>query len=307
MINLKRVNLIFLITILFASCNKDEDIIINDPQQPDYANSIFSVIEYMPAPGQFINDKASGLEKIYSMEQACEMAQKRLDENSFVSLGAWGGYITVKFKQSIYNKGSYDFSIAGNSFDSSNEPGIVWVMSDDNNNGLADDEWYELKGSYFNKEGYERNYWVEYYRPEKAGMDTRWTDSKGNTGIVEWVGTFHSQDFYYPEWVNAPSYRLYGSLLPDKTVFDEETGQWKNLPYDWGYADNNGEDSQIVEINGKTLQKNYFRISDAVDKEGKQINLKSIDFIRVQTAVNGKASILGENSTEICGFFIENN
>ena len=39
------------------------------------------------------------------------------------------------------------FAIQGNAFDSSNEPGIVWVMQDVNGNGLPDDEWYELRGS----------------------------------------------------------------------------------------------------------------------------------------------------------------
>ena len=66
-------------------------------------------------------------------------------------LGGWGGYIVVGFDHSIENKGGYDFSIKGNAFDSSNEPGIVWVMQDVNGDGLPNDEWYELKGSEYGK------------------------------------------------------------------------------------------------------------------------------------------------------------
>ena len=48
---------------------------------------------------------------------------------------------------------------------------------------------------------------------------------------------------------------------------------------------------------------NYFKISDAIDAQGNLVNLKYIDFIKVQTGVNIKAGWLGENSTEVVGFF----
>ena len=67
-----------------------------------------------------------------------------------------------------------------------------------------------------------------------------------------------------------------------------------------------GEESYIEEIEGKKIQKNYFRISDAIDEGGEGIFIEKIDFIKVQTGINGNAGIIGENSTEICGFFVEN-
>lgn len=294
--------LVAMISLLFVACNKDGDIIINNPEDNDTGNLDYKVIEYLPAPGQFINEKVSGFDNITSMDQACLQAEKRLASNLYVSLGAWGGYITIRFQYPIFNSGSYDFAIAGNSFDSSNEPGIIWVMEDTNGNGLPDEEWYELKGSYYNKEGYQRNYWVTYYKPDPQ-KNTYWKDCDGNEGYINWLGNYHNQDFYYPNWVKEDSYTLYGSKLPLRQIQDPITGIWSNLPFEWGYADNNGDDLKSISLNGNLMEVNTFKIEDAVNKNGESIKLDKIDFIKVQTAINGTTNILGENSTEICGFF----
>lgn len=269
-----------------------------DTESPDISPSLeYSVLEYTPAPGQFINDATLGFGNITTGEMACRQVEKRFLENLYVSLGSWGGYIIVKFNKSIKNSsGEYDFAIGCNSFDSSNEPGIVWVMSDENANGLPDDTWYELKGSYFGEEGYERNYWVRYSRPEPMSP-TPWIDSNGETGQINWMGHYHSQDFYYPDWIKEDSYTLYGSRLPSRAQEDDSTGMWQNPPFDWGYADNFGED--FLEAS----HVNRFKISDAIDQNNRPVDLKSIDFIKVQTAINAQAGWLGENSTEVSGFF----
>lgn len=290
------------IALLTSSCNKDDEIVEEIPPVVP-SEEDFQVVEYLPAPGQFINEKASGFDNVTTMEAACEYARKRLNANLYVSLGAWGGYVVVKSKGSIPNTGGYDFSIAGNAFDTSNEAGIVWVMEDSNANGLPDDEWYELKGSWFDKEGYERNYSVTYFRPDGPG-DVRWRDSNGEEGIIKWMNSFHPQN-YYPAWEKENSYTLTGSRLPSQAYQNPETGVWTNAPFEWGYADNEGEDSAIVTVNGKKVQKNYFRISDAVDADSKPVILEKIDFIKVQTAINSNAGVVGENSTEVCGFFLE--
>lgn len=288
--------------IIFSSCNKDDDIVADTGANTggNIAGTDFTVVEYLPAPGQFINEKVSGFDNVTTMEAACEYAAGRLGSNLFVSLGSWGGYIVVKAGAAIPNTGGYDFSIAGNSFDSSNEAGIVWVMQDTNGNGLPDDTWYELRGSYYGMEGYERDYSVTYFRPDGAG-DVRWKDSRGEEGVVKWMGQFHAQN-YYPGWVTADSYTLKGTRLPS-LVYQDEAGVWINPPFGWGYADNSGEDSEIIPIGGKTIQKNFFRISDAIDASGGSVDLDGIDFIKVQTAVNGTSGVIGENSTEVCGFF----
>ena len=291
-----------LMALAVTGCNKDNDITIDLPEDRPGVASEFAVLEYLPAPGQFINEPASGFIDITTMEEACEYAQKRLEAGNYVSLGAWGGYIVVKASQPVRNSQSYDFAIAGNAFDTSNEPGIVWVMEDTNGNGSPDDVWYELRGSYYDQPDFEREYWVTYYRPAGVGSDIEWKDSNGDTGYVRW-NTFHKHSCYYPAWIEGDSYTLYGSRLPEKVVQNPVTGVWSNEPFKWGYADNNGEDSEIKEEYGRTVQKNLFRISDAVDVNGNPVKLKSIDFIKVQTAINGKTDVTGENSTEVCGFY----
>ena len=296
---MKKSFLVALVSLLLvASCNKDEEIIIDNTEDDPPQSGIildYEVLEYTPAPGQYINDVANGSAGISSPSQACEYANNRLANSQYVSLGSWGGYIVVKFKEAILNSGGYDFSIGSNAFDTSNEPGIVWVMKDDNVNGLPDDEWYELKGSFFNQEGYQRNFWVTYFKPE-AKQATVWTDKDGETGEIEWLGNYHSQDFYYPQWVKEDSYTLYGSILPPQAS-QNELGIWKNDPFDWGYADNFGED--FITDGAK----NQFKISNAVDKNNAPINLSSIDFIKVQTGVLSTSGWLGEISTEITGFY----
>lgn len=291
-------------SLVFIACNKDGDIVIENPgdnNKPEDSGTIlnYKVIEYLPAPGQYINDPTTGFSEIFTMEEACRQAEARFQKNLYVSLGSWGGYIVVKFDKSIVNSnGNYDFSISSNAFDTSNEPGIVWVMQDSNGNGIADDTWYELKGSYFGEEGYERNYWVKYYRPE-AKESTPWEDSNGESGVIEWMGSYHKQDYYYPAWIAEDSYTLYGSRLPVRAEKDDTTGIWTNYPYEWGYADNFGSD--FIE----NERKNQFRISDAVTEDNNPANLTEIDFVKVQTAINGNSGWLGENSTEVSGFFVQ--
>lgn len=299
---MKYICYILLVCAVLVSCNKDEEIIVSNPE-PDSQDGQFEVMEYLPAPGQFINEKASGFLNVTTMAEACEYAQGRLATNDFVSLGAWGGRITVRSSAPIPNTGGYDFSIAGNAFDTSSEPGIVWVMKDENGNGLPDDTWYELKGSFYGQEGFEKNYSVTYFRPEKEKEDVRWVDSNGASGVVKWL-TYHSQASYFPAWVEGASYTLEGSRLPAQAEQNPQTGVWVNKPFKWGYADNLGDDSAILDINGKTVQMNYFKISDAVGTDGREAKLPSIDFIKVQTAVNNTAGVIGECSTEVCGFYV---
>ena len=119
---------------LLASCNKDEE---------ETEIQGFKVLEYRPAPGQFINE---GFD-CQTMEEANAYAEERFNKKLYVSLGSFGGYITIKMPKEIKNRKGYDFGIIGNPFSGSSEPGIVWVSEDANGNGKADDVWYELKGS----------------------------------------------------------------------------------------------------------------------------------------------------------------
>ena len=205
-------------------------------------------------------------------------------------------------------KGGYNFSITGNAFKGSSEPGIVYVMQDTNGNTLPDDEWYELKGSEYGKEETVQDYAVTYYRPTYSGADVQWKDNQGVKGKIDYLKQYHDQPSYYPAWIGTDSYTLYGPCLKSRTYDQSGNGSyWVNGEYDWGYADNFGNDRLSEDDNAAAgAMKVYFKISNAVDKNGQPANLKYIDFIRVQTGVNAKAGWLGENSTEVFGFTDEN-
>jgi len=284
--------------------NKQED----NYREATASSSMFQnkVYEYTPAPGQFIGElntaRFTGNEK--TQADAIAYATQRLNAKGYVSLGGFGGYIVVGFDHSIANTNNeYDFAIQGNAFDGSSEPGIVWVMQDINNNGQADDEWYELKASETSKDGTIQDYAITYYRPAGIGMDVKWTDSEGKSGMIDYLKQFHAQDYYYPQWIQEDSYTLRGTLLSSKNMQNPSTGFWKNQSYDRGYVDNYGND-QIE--GGSTVtgsgQRNGFEITNAIYKDGTPIDLKYIDFIKVQVGVNAKSGPLGEISTEVFSF-----
>ena len=261
------------------------------------------VYEYMPAPGQFINEDKSGFDGITTPTQALAYADKRLTEGKYLSLGGWGGYVVVGFDHSVENSGDYDFSIAGNMFTDSSEAGIVWVMQDTNGNALPDDEWYELKGSEWGSANHSQHYAVTYYRPAAAGMNVQWADNRDTQGRITRNAT-HTHDYYYPAWIGAVNYTLCGSVLAHNTSVDG-SGRYVNNPYEWGYADNRGNDADSSASNGEAM-KCYFKISNAVNLDGTPADLQYIDFVKVQSAINHVAGGLGEISTEVMGFEDEN-
>ena len=103
-----------------------------------------------------------------------------------ISLVVYGCYVTFGFDHTVVNvPGQKDFKILGNAFyadanpnpsapDSggSCDPGIVMVSIDQNNNGLPDDEWYELAGSEYHKPETRHGFQITYTRPAADKMPT---------------------------------------------------------------------------------------------------------------------------------------
>ncbi len=267
-----------------------------------------AVVGYTPAPGQFINDtKTSGFDgSELTTEAAIAYAERRLAEGKFVSLGAFGGEIIVAFDHSIVEGEGYDFAVVGNSFDTSSEPGVVWVMQDENGNGKADDTWYELVGSESGLASTIADYEVTYFRPAGDAMSVLWRDNLGNTGEIDYLKEFHPQDSYYPAWITADSYTLRGTRLEARNYDKLGNGtMWIQPPYDWGYADNYSSiDLLDANATGDGEGKpNGFDIANAIDCEGKPIALSHIDFVKVQCAVQAKSGWVGELSTEVFGIY----
>ncbi len=280
-----------------------------------YSPYINKVIEFRPAPGQFVNTMPMYQEGDTEKEMIQKASMSISGKNDVpVSLGGYGGYITFAFDHIVMNGPGNDFLIKGNAFYSDNalnpnkkggssEPGIVMVAFDANGNGKPDpEEWYELAGSETGKASTTKNYSITYHKPDPdqkptPGQNTyitdihyiRWTDNLGKSGYIE-RNSFHSQP-YYPAWIQEDSYTLQGTLLPPNGV-NEGKGDplFVLYAFDWGYVDNH----PIV-----YPELNCFDINHAIDSKGNSIKLPGVNWIRVYTAVNQCCGWIGETSTEI--------
>ncbi len=214
---------------------------------------ITRVLEYCPAPGQFINVAPaytagepvdSVLARVMQLigpefkpertvtfmgQTYHEPADTIAISERLISLGAYGGYVTFGFDHPVVNvPDALDLQIAGNAFSGSCEPGIVLVSRDLNGNGLPDDPWYELAGSEYYKETTQHDYQITYYRTpadhkptklDKWIVDTtyiRWTsnDMFGATAGYIDKNNFHKQD-YWPLWTDAETLSFAGTKLPN--------------------------------------------------------------------------------------------
>ncbi len=239
--------------------------------------------DYVPAPGQFINYQIGS-----TQAKAMQDLQRALDNGSAPYIGAYGGYWIVGFDHSVKNEpGKADLRIDGNAFAGWSEPGIVWVMQDDNGNGLPDDTWYELKGSESGKPTTKQRYAITYYKPKTAGSDVLWTDNVGRSNTVDYNG-YHSQAYYFPMFITEDYYTLVGTCL-ESSIFSEGGIVYaRDLP--WGYVDNYNTDA--------SRKMSEFWIEDAIQVDGTAANLKHIDFVKVHTGMAGKGAAVGEISTE---------
>lgn len=278
---------------------------------------IATVIDYVPAPGQFVNE----IPEYEEGDTKDDILRKLTDGfagtelGDMVSLGAFGGYIVVGFDHTIVNlPGEYDFKIYGNAIEigtgiasgAGSEPGIVMVAYDRNKNGVPDeDEWYEIAGSDYYHANTCRGYEITYYRPDENKQPVpsgnmsvidaeyiRWTDNLGGSGFLPKL-SFHRQS-YFPQWISDETLTFKGTRLPDNGINESDNPDQPYYvlhPFDWGYADNHPN----------TSDRSCIRIDWAVDTDGNPAELPGVDFIKVYTGVNQVNGWVGECSTEIIG------
>ena len=280
-------------------------------EQIAYSPYISRVLEYNPAPGQFVNTMPQYEEgDTYATMLHKAEASIAGANNTLISLGAWGGYVTFAFDHSVVNTPEQlDFLIEGNSFyasttskGGSSEPGIVMVSIDINQNGLPDDPFYQLAGSEYHNSATIHNYSMTYHRTpanhtpqpdkKKSLSDStyiRWTDNQNQTGYL-YKNTFHTQE-YFPLWLTDSTLTFVSSRLPNNA--HDPTGKgsyWVQSPFDYGYADCHPNDSTT---------RCSFDIDWAVTDKGEPIHLPCVDFVRVYTGVFQQCGWTGEISTEI--------
>lgn len=250
------------------------------PIRPTTASSnqyVTTMFEYNPAPGQFLNT---------SLADSAAAAAVVKNTQGLVSLGAWGGYVVYGFDHTVIDTSGPDLIVIGNAFAQFAEPGVVWVMQDQNGNGKPDDTWYELAGSETGRPGYIRNYSVTYSRPNPAGGNVPWTDNQGHSGFIL-TNIYNTQD-YYPDNLKASSYTLTGTLLPSVSIDTTTPTYITSASFGYGYCDNSAGGD-------------YVDLATAIDSTGKHVTLRGIDFVKIQTGILFNMGWLGEQSTEVTG------
>lgn len=267
------------------------------------------ILDYRPAPGQFINEAPEIAPGATRTEVLQAVADQLVGDRTpgLISLGSFGGSLVFAFDHKVANvPGTPDFAIYGNAISNNAEPGVVLVSQDLNGNGLPDDPWYELTGSEESNPETVFNYTITYRRPTSEESrnphpDWRfvvdadyipWSDSIGSSGALMKISE-HLQS-YWPQWLGEDVEELSfsGTLLPPCGISLNDAGNnWKAEPHPWGYADSK-----------PNLQTDrWFDLSNAVDSDRRPVNLAYADFFKVQTATNQFRGWLGEASTEICG------
>ena len=251
-------------------------------QKPGKLSKVF---EYMPAPGQFVNE----LPKYESGDDAQSMADKCLNalltDGQMITLGAFGGYITVGFDAPVRNLEGPDFRIDGNAITNGAEPAVVWVSTDVNKNGQPDDVWYEIYGSEQKEGRATPGYTIRYGKPLADDGDSDWTGSDNSTGSVKHIPA-HKQP-YYPQWYADDTVSFSATLLPNNMSFDGKL--WVMPAFEYGYVDNlpNSDTNSAFDIDW------------AVKSDGTPAGLEQIDFIKIQNGVIGWNKLTGEQSTEV--------
>ena len=304
--------LYLLLALPFVLISCDDDDKEDEPTIcPEVTPYVTRVLDYRPAVGQFVNE----LPKYEAGDTQEDMNRKALEaignnHRGLISLGGFGGYVVVGFDHPIINKEDlYDFRILGNAFEGSAEPGVVMVSSDVNQNGLPDDEWYELAGSAHQQPMKEpwlekakaagndiqlhRDYEITYYRPEvepegEQAAYIRWEDNL-NKGGFKAKNSYHSQP-YFPQWITDKQLTFRGTCLPQNGVDKSGEGSYFEChSFLYGYADNVADAASTFDIDW------------AVNAQGEPVKLATIDFIKIYTGVNQENGWIGECSTEVKG------
>jgi hypothetical protein len=292
---------------------------------PAHAQSPFAtaVADFSPAPGQFVNDS------LFSDATAAlgrPYAGGFVDpgNSSLVSLGGFGGAITLAFDHTVLDEAANPFGldaiVYGNAFWVAGDPnrkwaeaGVIEISRDGNGNGLADDPWYLIPGSHI-------------VNLASQHATQTWDDDWSNP-------TWPPAD---PDWIppgRSGSWQTLGWLLPAsvfaKYVVENPNGPGATREGYWGYVDCsptlrlgdlNGDDvvddptalpevfytrpdnPLVVGLTGGCGGGDAFDIAWAVDEvTGAPAQLDGFDFVRISTGVNyiPANTALGEISTEV--------
>ncbi len=292
--------------------------------EPARAQSPFatSVLDYSPAPGQFVNNPDFN-DPTDALGTPTGGGTVTPDNTGVVSLGGFGGSITLAFQQTVEdhpaNPLGLDAIVFSNAFYLGGDPNRKWAESatieislDINANNQPDDPWYLIPGSHI---------------PEPADQlvvetwDNDFADPTNPPAIPTW----------YPESVATSEYQTSAFQLPpalfNTNILANPNGPFAEDEGIFGYADHaptlvlgdmnadnivddteitaedfytNPDDPFTVGIRPGSCGGDAFDIAWAVDPiTNDPADLHGFDFIRISTAVHHLDPIFGELSAEI--------
>ena len=277
---MKRLPGILLLSLLISGCYGDPSAVTGGGDTDRYATQ---VMEYKPAPGQFVNNYGDSGDALGA------------PDGSVVTLGGFGGSITLRLSTPVTDiPGEADFVIWGNAFYIGGEtrsrwaePGLIEVSPDNAT-------WYLIGGSLFHSGN-----------PPSANLRTAAYSNTNSSSWPAWLagsGTWSTANFCLNSaftnridpadnnYTNAASDTMetlygYADCTPKGTI---NSGWSADDPCSFG-IETSGGDPVMLEW--------------AVDSSGipiySSISNLSFRYIRITTAVLLDGGLLGEFSTEI--------
>jgi len=283
------------------------------------------VLAYEPAPGQLVSNPLFN-DPAHALGPPIGGGTLAPDNTKLVSLGGFGGSITLGFDRPIYddprNPYGMDLIVFGNAFYPSGNPGrrfaeaaVVEVSRDENGNGLADDPWYLIRGTHLGEPGtpptaclasqtWDDDFDSALYPPLSPawlppGTSGQWT----TTGYLLPAEIFALPVVTNPRGLGAEEEGIYGYADMSPTLILGDTD-----------GDNIVDDPDVTPERFYTTPDDPFTVGispgsgggDAIDiawavdpLTGEPAGLTSVDFVRITTAVNAVNGVLGEVSTEV--------
>ncbi len=293
---------------------------------PLLAQSPFAteVLEYRPAPGQFVQDPAFN-DPAAALGAPVGGGTLDGDETKAVSLGGFGGVLVLGFDHTVRddprNPFGLDCILFGNAFwvggDVNRrwgEPATIEISLDANKNSVADDPWFLVPGSHITD-------------PPARWESQTWDDDANDS-------TYPPTEAWWVPIGEIGVWQTWGYRLPENPfeiglILENPNGPFAIEEGIWGYADcsptlmlgdmdgdNSIDDAEItpeafytvpddpfaVGVDAGSGGGDAFDIAWAIDPDtGLPAALPGFDFIRITNATNVLFGPFGERSAEICG------
>ncbi|MFT3686059.1 MAG: GC-type dockerin domain-anchored protein [Phycisphaerales bacterium] len=261
------------------------------------------VLEYTPSPGQNVSNPQFN-DPARALGAPVGGGVLAADNSKVVTLGGFGGSITLGFDHSIIdrpptatNPTGADLIVFGNAFWAGGnpdlrwaEPGVIEVSRDDNGNGLADDAWYVIRGTQLPEQ------------PQSAFTTVTLNTGIERSGYLLTDPLFNSVVLMNPAGEGMQGVYGYADCSPTMVLGDfDGDGLPDRGGVDPAWFFTVPSDPRSTVISTFSGGGDAVDIASAVRPDGTLAGLDRVDFVRIRTGVNIVRNVLGEVSTELSG------